>query len=285
MKFLKISFSCLVLLLNSSCQNVFKNGANKTSDEALYEDAQKAMDSLSWDEAITKFAGLSANFKSKPEVIEQWAGAYAGKCGLNFITYFANLGSSDLTGSTIFKYFMNQFTGIAVSPQHCSLAQTKMEELGFTAGARSASQNLFMAILGMVKVGAYLRGIADVDGTDNLGDGTADGTYDSCDSSVNLMTDELNEVITGMGLITENIAYLTAALGGSAGAVGDALDDLAAVCGGGACGITDPADVTVTERDLFRDLLKTGTLNPTAPMGIEACADVGVTTCCAGSGG
>jgi hypothetical protein len=291
MKKFKVPFLVLVLLSATSCQNVFKNTANKTTDEAYYEDAQKAMDALDWDEAISKFASMGAEFKSRPTVIEQWAGAYAGKCGLNFISYFGNLGSSSLTGSTLFKYFMNQFTGISISPQHCSLAQSKMEELGATSAERTSSQNLFMAILGMVKVGAYLRSIADVDGTDNLGDGTADypaapspGTYDSCDPAI-LDNDSLNGVITGMGLITNNITYLTVALGGSAGDIGTALDDLAAVCAGGACGKTDVSTVDVNDRDTFRDLLKTGTTNPSAPMGIEACVDPAILPCCPVSGG
>ncbi len=269
-------FLCLSML---GCSNIFQGVSNKTSDEALFEDVQTLMDEQNWDEAITKLNSLSSEFRGHRDVIEAWAGVYAGKCGLNFIDYFTSLGSASLTGTTIFAYFMKAWTGKTVDPDSCTLAQTKMEEISTDPAQRTPGQNLFLAVLGMVKVGVFLRAYADRNGTGNLGDGTAEINVCTNDAS-NLLDAKLDEVITGLGLITTNLAYLTAVL--SNNSISGALDSLNTACQAspGACGKTKPADITPADRALFRDLLNTGPANPTAPVGIGICPDVGVVTCC-----
>ncbi len=263
-------------LLSTSCSNVLTAMANKETDDAYFETAQKSMDSQDWDTALTALELMSETYKARTDVIEMWAGVLAGKCGFDFITYFNSLGSASLTGSTIFKYFMNAFTGKSVSASYCALAQLKMEEIGSIPSARTSGQNLFMAILGMVKIGVYLRSLADVDGTNGLGDDTTDASFDSC-STASISDANLNQVISGLGLISANVAYLTAVL--SSTTVTSSLTTLTTVCGT-SCGITDPNSVGAADRTTLRDLLKTGSANPTAPMGIESCNDVGVITCC-----
>jgi hypothetical protein len=267
---------CLPLL---GCSNIFQGLSNKTTDEALFEDVQTLMDEQNWDDAITKLNLLSSEFKTRHDVIETWAGVYAGKCGLNFIDYFTSLGSASLTGTTIFAYFMRAWTGKTVDPDSCTLAQTKMEEISTDPAERTSGQNLFLAVLGMVKIGVYLRAYADRNGAGNLGDGTAEINVCTNDAN-NLLDAKLDEVITGLGLVTTNIAYLTAVL--SNNSISGALDALNTACQAspGACGKTNPADISPADRGLFRDLLKTGPANPTAPMGIDTCNDVGVVTCC-----
>ena len=130
-------------LLSTSCSNVLTAMANKETDEAYFETAQKSMDSQDWDTALTALELMSETYKARTDVIEMWAGVLAGKCGFDFITYFNSLGSASLTGSTIFKYFMNAFTGKSVSASYCALAQLKMEEIGSIPSARTSGQNLF----------------------------------------------------------------------------------------------------------------------------------------------
>lgn len=257
----------IFFLACSGCTNIFKNGSKKDSDEAIFEEIQKSVDGSEWDTALTQFDSLSASFKTQKHVIEAWAGTYAGKCGLNFLTYVDNLTSASLSGTTLFKYMMAGFTNVTVSPAYCDLAQAKMEEISVLATERSADENFFMAILGMVKMGTYLRSVADVDQ-----DGATDATFDSC-STGSLSDDNLNKIITGMGLVSANITYL-AAMG-----VSEGLTAVNTHCGG-SCGITDPSDVTALDRDIFRDILKTGSGNPTLPMGIESCVDPLVIPCC-----
>jgi hypothetical protein len=251
------------------CSNVFKGMANKTSDEALFDDVQTLMDKQEWDEAITKLEAMSADFKSRPDVIESWAGIYAGKCGLNFIDYFQALGNANLGGTTIFGYFMAAWSGETTNASYCTLAQAKMEEISDVPSGRTSGQNLFMAVLGMVKIGVYLK--------ENF---EADGVAASVCTSNTTLDNAVKEVVTGMGLITTNISYLTAVLSNSS--LTGSLDTLNTVCNSfpGACGKTDPADVTAGDLGTFRDLLKTSRTNPTAPLGIGNCVDPTVGPCC-----
>jgi hypothetical protein len=263
------------------CANVFDGMANKNTDEAVYEDAQKAMDASEWDTALSKFSSLSADFQKKPDVIEAWATSYAGKCGLDFVSYFSSLSSASMTGSTIMLFLMNAWTGKDINPAQCTLAQTKMEEISTDPAARSNGQNFFLAILGMVKMGVFLRTYADLDGTGNKGDGTPDAAVNVCTNDAsNLPQAGLDEIITGMGLLTTNLSYLTTVL--PAGSTMTALLTIESVCAGlaGACSKTKPADITNTDRDSFRDILKTGSGNTTAPIGIGNCVDPAVVPCC-----
>lgn len=269
----------LILLFLSGCSNIYEGLSNKTSDEAIYYDVQNLMDAQDWDTALTKLSSLSSDFAAKTEVRETWAGVLAGKCGLDFLAYFSALGSADLSSSTLFKYFMNAFTGKTVNPNYCKLAQAKIEEISTSPAARTSSQNLFMAILGMVKMGVYLRGDFDVNGTGNLGDGTVDSEPAICNTTP--MSDaDLDEVITGFGLLTTNLTTLTTAL--SSGSVSTALGTLNAVCGAisGICDKTSTSAITGGDRANFRDLLRTSSSNPTAPLGIGSCANAAVTPCC-----
>lgn len=262
-----------------SCSNVFTGAATKDSDEALYEDALKLMDRQSWDSALAKMDEISNGFKQREDVLETWAGIYAGKCGLNFAEYFDALGNASLSGSTLMLYFMNAFTQRAVDPSSCYQAQLRIEQIGATSAERSAGQNLFMAILGMVKIGTYLRNDADTDGANNLGDGSADAGHNSCMAG-SISDGNLNQIISGMGLITDNLTALSAVIAG--GDIDDALDDIQAVCGGG-CGETDPDQVAAGARDIFRDILRTGPGHPNASFrfGIDnACNDDPPLTCC-----
>jgi hypothetical protein len=266
--FLKI-LALLVAIPFLGCSNIFQGVANKTSDEALFDDVQTLMDKQEWDEAITKLEAMSTDYKARPDVIESWAGIYAGKCGLNFIDYFQALGDANLGGTTIFGYFMAAWSGETVNPSYCTLAQAKMEEISALPSGRTSGQNLFMAVLGMVKIGVYLK--------ENF---PADGVAASVCTSTPSSDAVIKEVVTGMGLITTNITYLTAVLSNSS--LTGSLDTVNTVCSSfpGACGKTDPDDVTTGDLDAFRDLLKTDRTNPTAPLGIGNCVDPTVVPCC-----
>lgn len=257
----------ILMFALSGCTNIFKSGSKKDSDEAIFEEIQKSVDASDWDTALTQFSSLSVAYKSRTDVIEAWAGVYAGKCGLNFLTYVDSLRNASLVGTTLFKYIMDGFTTTTVSPAHCDLAQAKMEEISALAAGRTADENLFMAVLGMVKMGTYLRSLADANQ-----DGVTDPAFNSC-STASLSDANLNSIITGMGLVSDNIVSL-AAMG-----VTGSLSTVTAQCGA-SCGIVDPAAVTALDRAVFRDLLKTGSGNPTIPAGIESCVDPLVIPCC-----
>lgn len=279
-----LSVIMLFVLVLTGCSNIFSPVSNKETDEARYEDAMKAIDNQDYATAVTKLESLPTSYQGQTSFKETLAGAYAGKCGLNFIDYFVALGSADLTGSTFFKFFMNGFTQKVVSPDDCRKAQLKMQEISDDPLLRTDSQNLFMAVLGMVKVGTYLRADADRDGTGSLGDGLADiPPLDICDATETASTadgwfsdDEMDEIITGTGLVFTNAAALGSA---SSANLTTALTDLGTICAG-SCTKTKKADVTPADRDNFRDLLRTSPTNPVAPMGIGNCNNMDPTTCC-----
>lgn len=259
-----------MLLFSLGCANPLEAGAKKDTDEAIYEDAEKAMNSGDWEEALEKLESLSDSFKARPEVIRTWAGVLANKCGLDFISLVQSLKEADLSSTTIFRYFMILFQTTAVDPTSCDLAQTKMEEIGVLPANRTEGDNFFMAILGMAKIGTYLKSLADTNE-----DGATDVGFNSC-APASFSDANLNNFITGMGLVTTNASYLPSSVSTS---IGSYFTQISTVCGA-SCSVTDPDDVQPGDRDTFRDILKTGPSNPTLPAGIETCNNGAVTTCC-----
>jgi hypothetical protein len=230
------------------------------------------MDKENWDDALTKLNGLSGDFKSRPDVIETWAGVYAGKCGLDFISYFTTLGSANLGSTTIFQYFLNAWVGKTVDPASCALAQKKMEEISASPASRTAGENLFMAVLGMVKIGVNLRTYVDRDGN-----GTAEKNV--CTNDVNNLPDAgVQEIVSGLSLVLTNLPYMT----GVAASLTNSLGSVNTICSGlsGACSKTDSSTVNATDIGNFRDLLNTSSSNPTAPLGVGNCANPAVSPCC-----
>lgn len=262
------------LLMNIGCGgNFFQLTAKKDTSEALYQDARDSLNDLDYDTAISKIVEIStkdSSFYLRCEKVdgikvcprEDLAGAYASKCGLNFVTFVSSLTAS--SGSP-FLFFMQKFQTVAVSPSNCYEAQKVIETFGATAGARSTEQNLFMAVLGMAKMGTYLRDAADVNQ-----DGNADATYSSCSSS-SITTDYLRQVMSGMGLVIDNLAAVSAVLSGNSSALTD-LEAIKAVCGA-ACSITDPNSSSFDET-VTRKLLRS------SDSGIEPSSGCTLLTCC-----
>lgn len=240
----------------SSCGgNFFQLTAKKDTSEAIYQDARSALNNLDYDTAISKITELQtkdSTFYLRCEKVdgikicprEDLAGAYASKCGLNFVNFVSSLTSS--SGSP-FLFFMQKFKTIAVSPSNCYEAQKVIESFSASSTGRTSEQNLFMAILGMAKMGTYLREVADIDQ-----DGSTDATFDSCDSA-KISDNSLRQVISGMGLVIDNLAAVSAVLSGSSSALTD-LDTIKTTCGS-ACIITDPNSSSYNST-VVRNLLK-----------------------------
>lgn len=250
-----IGFAVTVAALSSCGGNLFQLTAKKDTSEAIYQDARTALNNLDYDSAISKITELQAKdstFYLRCEKVdgikicprEDLAGAYASKCGLNFVNFVSSLTSS--SGSP-FLFFMQKFKSIAVSPANCYEAQKVIETFASSSGGRTSEQNLFMAILGMAKMGTYLREVADIDQ-----DGSTDATFDSCDST-KISDNSLRHVISGMGLVIDNLAAVSAVLSGNSSALTD-LDTIKNTCGS-ACSITDP-NSTSYNSTVVRNLLK-----------------------------
>lgn len=244
-----------VALVSCSDPNLLTQFSNQNSDEALYHNALKKIDALDWQGAIDIIEDqLSPGYQQKINVRESLMGAYAGKCGLSFVTLLDGLSTS--TGG-VFKLALGSFGGIAVDTAACDSAVGILQDLG-TSTQRTQNQNLYAAILGLTKMGVNLHKTLDIESS-GVGNGSVDVGWDSCQepgvSTPGQLTDaEVKKVIAGMGLIFENIATLIAALGsGNAGV--DAMDaaktQCEAIAGVGNCTITDEAS-TAIDADMIR---------------------------------
>lgn len=168
-------------VLSCTGANLYKDlASNKNSDEALFEDAQVLMDAGSYTAAIDKLLLTSTSFQATARFKESLGGAYAARCGMEFIPFVQNLTSS--SGSTsLMAVAMNGFVGVDTSNYaDCVSAKTTVESIG-SLTERTQSQNLFLMILAMAKMGNRIRNVADV--SPATGDGTVDGTF-SCRTSV-----------------------------------------------------------------------------------------------------
>lgn len=270
----------------AGCSNVYEPLARKTTDEAKYEDAMKALNNLDYSGAITKFQSMSTSFLDQVEVRENYAAALAGKCGMNFADFVTFLSTADFSTTPFFKALMNQFTDKAIDPASCTEAETQIKTIWATNTA-TASEQFFMVMLSMAKMGAYLRNKADVknnsDGSASLGDGTPDTTFNICtDSAANLTNAEVKEVVTGFSLMLLNITgFIGSFSAGTSGAI-TAINTACGLMGADSpCSTTDAANVTTAMVDAMRDLLATNQAYTAAPLGIGSCVlPTAITSCC-----
>ena len=273
--FKKITLIFCGTILASCGGNFLKNVSIKITAETLLEDAKLALDASDYTTAITKLETMKVDYNASyltcktDEGVrtcprEILAGAYAGRCGLNFFTFVSSL-SSGGSSSAVFKFLMNAFTTIDVIPDDCWQAQSVIQTIA--AADLTTDEKFFLAILGMAKIGVYLRSKADTDK-----DGTTDATFSSCSTS-SISDTELKQVITGLGLFITYSSSLSSSVSSSTSLAG--LSTISQVCGVG-CSKTDPSDSSLDTTTLatFRDILKT------VDYGIESCAASGLPTCC-----
>lgn len=254
----------VVSLLSLSCNpssNILKEISAKTSDEAIYEDALKLVDASDYAAAIDKILSTSASFQTNTAVRQTLAGAYAGKCGLNFLNFVDSL--SDASGPP-FNFLMTSFTDVAVSPSDCYTSQTTTEStFGSTSSARAQDTNFFMAVLGLVKIGTYLRNVADPDQN-----GLADTAgFDSC-SDTSITDADVIQVGTGLGLLLDNLAAISSSMSSDSSSGFADLQTACALIDPNPCIITDPnsPNWTATSIKAMRSVIKSDSF------GIEACA-------------
>ncbi|MCX7977442.1 MAG: hypothetical protein N2578_00390 [Bdellovibrionaceae bacterium] len=217
-KLFKLALMAQLLITGCSGYNQLKAMAPKNSDEALYEDALKAVNAGQYDSAISIINNqISLGFRSNPPVVRTLTSAYSGKCGLDFLTFIEGIQSG---GSSPFALAMSGFTNASVVTSGCQNAQNTIENyFGTSPSQRTPSDNFFMAFLGLAKIGAMLRSKADVNQ-----DGNVDTGFDVCDSG-DISDNEIKYVGTGLGLLLQNITAVGAALGGAGSAI-NALDTL-----------------------------------------------------------
>jgi hypothetical protein len=265
--------SLVVILFSLSCgsDNLLKYTGSRDTDQARYEAARKFINDQDFASAVTELEKITSGFRDDPKFVQTLAGAYAGKCGLtNFLDFSAAIGG--VSANTPMETLMGAFTATpSLSPNDCYNAQVALEtKYGTNSASRSDDVNFFLALIGMARLGTQLRESAD-----NDANGAIDGTFASActNNATNLLDSEVRLIGSGLGLLIQNIAVVTANIAGS-----DALTDLALLAGvcGAACTITDPAVASWNAADLnlMRDMIETDTF------GIMGCNNMDPTTCC-----
>lgn len=260
----------LILSGNLSCTGVNplrELASNKQSDDALFEDAQKLLDNRDYTGAIQKILATTTTFQAQAHVKDSLAGAYAARCGMEFLTFVNNLtgGSS----SSFFKIAMNGFVQVDTTNfADCVKARDIVKSVG-NVSVRSPSENLFLAILGMAMLGNRLRANADVLPT-SLGDGNVDAGFNCGPTKMPIAS--AAAIIESFALILENLAGVAAVAGG----VATQLASVAAACGSGCATITySGASPAETDAAI---ILARGLLNMQS-IGLGSCTDPNPANC------
>ncbi len=248
---------CVTGTLLSCGGNVFQAMSGKTSHNAIIEEVRNLTNEQRFAEAIALIE-LNPTLETNRDEKLIFASAYAGGCGLTFASIFESLSAA--AGSPM-EFSKDAFTTTVVNPENCYDAQLWIESIG-AAGDRSTNENIAMFLIGLAKVGTYLRNRADADM-----DGVLDAGYDSCDNT-DLPIEEVKQVITGFGLMIENLASIGTNISG--GLSGD-ITSVGAACAvlGLACNVTDPTGVSDADANSFRDAIKS---DSATDLGIESCS-------------
>lgn len=296
-----IIVACLGLTTSCAKPNVLTDFSQQNSDDALYIEAQKLVDQSDWDGSIAIIENkISSGYRTKRNVINTWAGAYAGKCGINFAGLVLGLKNASGSASQLFPFFMNVFAGVTVLPTACETAITLMQSIG-AVGSRTTDENLFLSVLGISRVATNLA--AELDSADH--NGSIDSSSNVCHEwsggnplhpwlatdpayalypppatqpSHFLKDSEVQRIAAGIGLIVENASALSDTIG-SSNSILTALTSVQSSCTslGVSCTGTDPAAVSNQLIYAVRALLSSSS------MGFGTCVPGSVTAgqiCC-----
>lgn len=238
------------ILLGSCAGNFYKDLANKTTDEALYVQAKIDVNNSDYTGAISIITTqMSSSYRSKREVQNFLAGAYASRCGFDFFALFNGLSGS----STFLSILMTAYKSTTPILSDCTLSEAIMTSLTST----TIDEQTFLAVYGLGKMGLVLKTYEDTNS-----DGTVDSTAAACKIAT-ISDANIDLVIKALGITITN----SVALGSSAPS---SIASINALCGGG-CNFTSPG---ATERTFMRKLIDNSTY------GLGTCSDNTLATCC-----
>ncbi len=255
----------LLLVLSSCSKNIFDEIADKDTNEAKFFQAKREINSGNFALAIDLLESLDASFIADRDRIPIYASAYAGRCGLVFLTLLNNM--QNVGSATIFAALMAAFPGAAEGNEaDCVVAERSLLGIGDEA-VRNGDENLLAAFNGLAKVGVILSSRADADD-----DGSADAGFDQCD--VNDLPDDLvREVGASLAVVIKSFAGIGTSFG-----TADALDDVQAICDADPnlavyCNATDPSVFTANQVQALRYAIGS------SDIGIDSCGGNDFTTC------
>lgn len=234
----------LVCVSSLSCgQNAFLESAKRDTDAALLFEAKKQMNGSQWTAAIDTLLRMSPTGRAERSAKTALASAYAGRCGLNLIRLADQLSNSS-GSSGLFALFMTAMQSATTSSiADCVEAEEVLRSISADPASRSVDENSMLSFVEFSKMGAILSTYADTND-----DGTADPSFDACDTG-DIPEAMVRQFGTGMTLAIEGLNASGSSLGSAlATAVSGACAALAGVDPAyDFCSITDPADFTADQ--------------------------------------
>lgn len=281
MRPLVVGFLCATIAcVNLSCSvNILENFADKTSDKALYVEAQKLIDDGDYTGALAQIAKMTGSYATSTAVTELKASAYAGRCGLNFLTFAKALQSIGAT--RIFPFLLGAFRSGSVSKiDDCISAEALMTGIG-TITERTNDQNMFIVMVEFAKIGNILNHYAD-----SNADGTADVGFAPCTAGGGTRAagpiddSDMRQIGSGLTIAMANIT----ALAGSVNLGSSSLTTMTNVCGMltgplaayNFCSVTDPAAFSASEVKGIRSFLKE---DNAVGLGTDCTGDISTCNC------
>lgn len=257
----------IILFLLASCsKNIFDEIADKETPAAIYFQAKREINKGNYSLAITLLESLDDSYLQVRERVPVYASAYAGRCGLVFLTLLDNIQNAG-SGSVLVT-LMSGFPGaLASHVTDCMRAETILESLGGIT-ARSSDENLLMAFVSLAKIGAILASLADTDRN-----GTADAGFNQCDAT-DLPEAMVREVGAGIAV---TLLSLTAV---GTSYVDDAMADITSLCQlnpnlAAVCTNIDPAVFTAPQVQALRYAIGSN------DFGVNSCGNRNFTACAA----
>ncbi|KHD89275.1 MAG: hypothetical protein OM95_04345 [Bdellovibrio sp. ArHS] len=219
------------LLLTTSCgqPNVLTEYSNTESDAAYHLDAKTKIDNFEWDAAIEILTTkISADYQARNDVKTTLMYAYGGKCGISFFDLIDSL--KNVSSTKMFEFVLQLYANRVVDVASCDNAISVLQGIGAAPAQRTSQQNAFAAILGLTRMATTLHAKFDTESS-GLGDGLVDAGADSCaiaDTAGRLSDADMNRIITGLGLVFENLSELGEQISG--GSAGDAFASAKTLC-------------------------------------------------------
>lgn len=235
----KSRFSLVILitisLLSVSCKNLFSELAKPTADAAIFYAAKRYSDARLYDAAINKIYELDNAYYSRRDVQVFLASAFAGRCGLDFLT-FAQSVINNPGLLTPMELALNHMKAVN-SEADCETAEAIMTAVSPNLDgimSDNADDAIYMAFIGLAKVGAVLSRIADTAAQiDN--DGVPDIGYNACA----MLDADARKIGSGITLLYNNLLYV-------GGAFATKMNQMNAICAlaGTACSKTNSSAFT-----------------------------------------
>jgi len=220
------------VVFNLGCDNnLLSETAKRDTPEAILFEAQELMNASRFSDAVAKIETLDAATLAQRDVTVLRASAYAGRCGLNFISLVNSLKNLSSTNTFLKALLSSMRTSSGFAD--CRTAEDLIESVGATGALRSEDENILLAVVSFAKLGSILAVTADAD--DN---GAADAGFNAC---TGLSDNQAREIGSGISIALESLQ-------GVSGIADSALSQINTVCGVvPVCSKTNPADYTALE--------------------------------------